>query len=140
MMKQNTSPKWFRPLAVGLLLWNLLGAYACVQQFRVSAGIASLTDPYQQNLYSSPPPFYNWLFVGAELTGIAGAISLVGMKSNARPFFIVSLAFIVLQFGYLFATTNLVSHTGFSATVFPMLVFSIGLLQIWAANAVRRRN
>jgi hypothetical protein len=139
-MKQNAPPKWFRPLAIVLLLWNLLGAYACVQQFRVSAGTASLTDPYQQKLYSSLPPIYDWLFVGAEVTGIAGAIALLGMMSTARPFFGVSLAFIVLQFGYLFATTDLVFHAGFAATVFPLLVFSIGLLQIWAANAVRRRN
>jgi hypothetical protein len=139
-MKQSTLPKWFRPLAIGFLLWNLLGAYACVQQLRVSAGVTSLADPYQQKLYSTLPPVYGWLFVGAEVNGVAGAISLVATKRTAGLFFITSVTFIVVQFGYLFVTTDLLSHEGSSAVLFPFLVLSIGLLQIWTANAARRRN
>lgn len=135
-MRQNVPSKWLRPLAIGLLLWNLLGAYACLQQLRSTAGVESLADPYQQTLYSSLPPIYGWLFVGAEVTGVLGAGSLVAMKRIAQPLFIASLTFIALQFGYLFTTTNLLSHEGLRATLFPLLVFSIGVTQVCVAARV----
>jgi hypothetical protein len=132
-MKRELLSKWIRPLAVGFIAWNALGAYACVQQIALRAGGASLTDPFEQALYSHLPWTYDCLFVGAETSGLVGAVLLLLGRSAARAWLAASLIFIILQFGYLFATTDLLAHEGPRATFFPLFVTIMGAIQLWAA-------
>jgi hypothetical protein len=137
-MKCELPSKWVRPLAVGFVGWNALGAYACVQQMALRTGGASLTDPFEQALYSHLPLTYNCLFVGAETSGLVGAVLLLLGRSAARVWLGASLIFLILQFGYLFATTDLFAHEGPRATIFPLFVIIMGTVQLWAAVCGRR--
>ncbi|MCK1323591.1 hypothetical protein IVA94_22365 [Bradyrhizobium sp. 156] len=138
-MDRNLLSKWIRPLAVGFIAWNALGSFACLQQIAISMGRASLTDPFQQKLYGQIPLTYDCLFVAAETSGLVGAILLLLRRSAARVWLGASLIFIVLQFGYLFATTDLLSHEGLKAIFFPLFVIAMGVIQLWAAACVDLR-
>jgi hypothetical protein len=137
-MNRELFSKWIRPLAVGFIAWNALGAYACVQQFALRTGGASLTDPFEQALYSHLPLTYDYLFVGAETCGLVGAVLLLLGRSAARAWLGASLIFIILQFGYLFATTDLLAHEGPGATLFPLFVIIMGAIQLWTAACAHR--
>jgi hypothetical protein len=132
-MKRELLSKWTRPLAVAFIAWNALGAYACFQQIALRTGGASLTDPFERALYSHLPLTYDCLFVGAETSGLVGAILLLLGRPAARAWLGASLTFIILQFGYLFATTDLLAHEGPKATFFPLFVIIMGAIQLWAA-------
>jgi len=132
-MKRQLLSKWIRPLAVAFIAWNALGAYACFQQIALRTGGASLTDPFEQALYSHLPLTYDCLFVGAETSGLVGAILLLLGRSAARAWLGASLIFIIFQFGYLFATTDLLSHEGLRSTFFPLFVIIMGTIQLLAA-------
>lgn len=76
----RTPPAWFWIVAV-LLLWNLIGAYACIQQFRLGADAMGPATEYDRALYASMPVWYNWVFAAAEVTGIGGALALLASRA-----------------------------------------------------------
>ncbi len=139
-MEPGLGPRWVRPAAIAFLAWDLLGAYACVRQLRVSAGAAKLTDPYAQSLYAHLSPVYDALFVGAEICGLVGAILLLMGRPGARSWFVASLIFIALQFADLLGATDLLAHEGLRAAAFPALVLAMGAVQVWAADRARRQR
>ena len=132
-MNRELLSNWIRPSAVGFIAWNGLGSFACVQQIAIGMGRVSLTDPFQQTLYSHLPWAYNCFFVAAEMSGLVGAILLLLRRPAARPWLGASLIFIVLQFGYLFATTDLLSHEGLKAIFFPLFVIAMAIIQLCVA-------
>ena len=52
----------------------------------------------------------------------------------------MSLVAVVVQFGWLFATTDMIAQRGFAATAgFPIFIVAIAVFQIWfAGHAIRR--
>ena len=136
-MQPGLGPRWVRPAALGFCAWNLLGAYACISQLRVTAGAARLANPYEQSLYAHLPLVYDALFVGAEISGLVGAVLLLARRSAARSWFVASLIFIVLQFGQLLGT-DLLAHQGPRAAAFPLFVLAMGAVQVWTADRARR--
>jgi len=137
-MKWELPPKLIRPLAVVFIAWNVLGAYACVQQLALRTGGARLTDPFEQALYSHLPLTYDCLFVAAETSGLVGAVLLLLGRPPARAWLGASLLFVILQFSYLFATTDLFAHEGSKATFFPLFIIVMGTIQLWVAACARR--
>jgi hypothetical protein len=135
IIKQSPARRWQRTLAIGFLAWNLLGAYACFQQIELRTRRASPPLRYEEAIYAHLPFIYDCLFVGAEITGLIGAVLFISRKRSARAWFVASLLFITLQFGYLFAATELLARQGPGALLFPLLVFAIGVTQMWAASA-----
>ena len=54
---------------------------------------------------------------------------------------IVSLIAIVVQFGYLFATTDIIAHKGFAMTVpFPVFIVVVAMFALWFAGLAERRG
>lgn len=133
-------PAWFWAVAVVLLLWNLIGAYACIQQFRLGAEAMGPATDYDRALYASMPVWYNWIFALAEAGGVGGAIALLLRNPAARPLFVVSLIAVVIQFGYLFATTDIIAQKGIWTTYFPLFIAAMGVFEIWFAAAAQRRG
>lgn len=125
-------------MAIGLCAWNLLGAYACIRQLRVTGGAAVLANAYEQSLYAHLPLVYDGLFVGAEISGLVGAGLLLIGRPTARAWFAASLMFVIVQFGQLLGTTDLLAHEGPRATAFPIFVVAMGLFQVWIADRAQR--
>ncbi|CUS45024.1 hypothetical protein MGWOODY_Smn952 [hydrothermal vent metagenome] len=58
-----------------------------------------------------------------------------------RILFIVSLVAAAIQFGYLFATTDIIAHKGAGTVLpFPILILAIGVFSIWFAGLARKRE
>lgn len=133
-------PMWFRVAAVILILWNLMGAYACIQQFRLGAEAMGPATDYDRQLYASMPAWYNWVFALAEVTGVAGTVAMLFGRRIATPLLIASLLFVVVQFGYLFATSDIIAAKGVWTTYFPAFIALVCLLQIGLARLGERRG
>jgi hypothetical protein len=140
MRSKTAAPTWFTAAAVVLLLWNLLGAYACIQQFRLGAEAMGPATEYDRQLYAGMPGWYDWCFALAELAGVGGALALVTKRAVAVPLFAVSLIAVVVQFGYLFLTRDIIAVKGIWTTYFPAFLAAVCILQVWLARDARRRG
>jgi hypothetical protein len=136
----RSMPTWFKVVAVALIAWNLIGAYACIQQFRLGAEAMGPATDYDRALYAAMPVWYDWVFAAAEVTGVAGALALLLGHRMALPLFAASLVFVVVQFGYLFATSDIIAVKGVWTTYFPAFIAAVGLLQIGVARLGVRRG
>ena len=133
-------PAWFWAIAIILLLWSLMGVFACIQQFRLGAEAMGPATDYDRALYASMPAWYNWVYAVAVGAGAAGAVALLLRRALARPLFVVSLIFVVIQFGYLFATTDIITAKGVWTTYFPLFIAAVGIFEIWFAGLAIRRG
>lgn len=133
-------PVWFWIVAVLLLLWNLVGAYACIQQFRLGAEAMGPATDYDRQLYASMPGWYDWCFAFAEATGVGGAIALLARRAVALPLFVLSLVGVLVQFGYVFGATDLIAVKGVWTTYFPLFIFVVCVGQIVLARTARARG
>lgn len=133
-------PAWFWVVAVILLLWNLVGAYACIQQFRLGAEAMGPATDYDRRLYASMPGWYDWCFAFAEVMGVGGALALLARRAAALPLFVLSLIGVVVQFGYLFATTDIIAVKGVWTTYFPLFIAAMCVGQILFARTARARG
>ncbi len=133
-------PVWFWIVAIVLLLWNLVGAYACIQQFRLGAEAMGPATAYDRALVASLPGWYNWVFALAEIAGLAGVAALMARHRIARPMFIVSLLAVIVQFGFLFVTTDIIAVKGVWTTYFPAFIAAMGCVEIWWAGYAQQRG
>lgn len=90
-------PKWFRPVAVVALLWNLLGCAAYLADVMLSPeDIAKLTAA-QQAMYASRPAWSIAATAIAVWIGAAGSVGLIMRKRWATPMLLASLAGVIVQ-------------------------------------------
>ncbi|WP_276199220.1 hypothetical protein [Chelatococcus sp. XZ-Ab1] len=133
-------PSWYWLVSGLALLWMLFGAMAwTVDLMTDEATVAGMREA-QRQLYAARP---QWLFAVyglAILSGLAGALGLVLRKGWAMPAFAVSLAAIVLQFGYTFLVMDAIGLLGFVAVPFPLFIFAIGVFLPWFAAQARKRG
>ncbi len=137
----RTVPLWFRIAAVVLLLWAVIGCYTCVQQFRLGAEAMGPATDYDRRIYAGLPIWYNAVYAVAVGTGLLGALALLTRSSLARPLYAISLVAVVIQFGWLFATTDIVAVEGFGTVVpLPLIIVAMTLFGLCLAGPARRRG
>jgi hypothetical protein len=134
-------PVWFWAVAGVLALWGAQGCYVCIQQFRLGHDAMGPATEYQRQLYAALPGWYDYLFALAVGASLVGGLMLLARSRLAVPTFAVSLIAAVLQFGYLFATTDIIARMGFAAAAgFPIVIWLIGLFAVWFARRSERRG
>lgn len=134
-------PAWFWIVGIVLVLWGAIGVFTCIQQFRLGADAMGPADDYQRRLYASLPLWYNWIYAVAVGGGFLGSVALLMRSATARPLYIASLIAVIVQFGWLFAVTDIIAVRGFVATaVFPIFIAAVSAFQIWLAGLAIRRG
>lgn len=133
-------PAWFWVVAVLLLLWELIGVYACVQQFRLGADAMGPATDYDRKLFATMPVWYNWVYALAVGTGALGAIAMLARKALAKPLYIVSTIAVVVQFGWLFVSTDIIAAKGVWVTYFPAFIVVLSLFAVWLADKGIKRG
>lgn len=129
-------PVWFWIVSGAFLLWQLMGGYA----FYVYA-VVGPEDPYQRRLGELMPFWYNWVFAVAVFAGIAAAAALLARNRLAKPLALVSLVAVILQYGYVIGTTDLIAHQGLvMATGLPVTIAVLGAVMLWFAGVSIRRG
>jgi len=132
-------PTWYWVVSGLAVLWMLFGVMAWVMDLMTDEAAVAQMSEAQRQLYSARP---QWLFVVygvAIFSGLAGAIGLLLRKPWAAMLFVLSLAAIVIQFGYTFFGMHAVQVLGAAAAIpFPLVIFLIGVALVWFAGRARK--
>lgn len=136
-----TRPTWFTATAVLLLLWALAGVAACAGHVVAGEQMAAAQGEWDVAFFRALPAWFAWDYAVATGAGLAGAIALLCRSRLALVLYGISLAAVVIQFGYVFLATDLIAHKGAAATVpFPAFIAGMGALQIAVARLALRRG
>ena len=135
----SKAPTWYWVVSGLAVLWMLFGVMAWVMDLMTDeASLAELSEG-QRQLYAARP---QWLFAVngvAIFSGLAGAIGLLLRKSWASMLFGLSLAAIIVQFGYTIFAMHAVEVLAAAAAIpFPLVIFLIGVALVWFARKARK--
>lgn len=134
-------PVWFWVAAIVITLWGALGVTAFYMDVAMSDAAKAQLSDYDRTLLASRPSWFVWLYAVATISGLLGGIALLARSAYARLFFIVSLIGVILQFGWIFAVTDLIAIKGFVvACAFPIFIAIVAVLQLWFAGIARKRG
>lgn len=132
-------PKWYWGVSSLALVWMLFGVMAWTADLTMDEAALAQMSESQQQLYAQRP---QWLFVVyaiAVFSGLLGAIGLLMRRSWAVPALAVSLAAIVVQFGYTLFAMDAIRLLGpATALPFPIVIFVIALLLLWFATRAKK--
>jgi hypothetical protein len=135
----TTPPKWFRPVAIVALIWNLLGCAAYLADVTLTPEDISKMPPAQQELYAARPGWAVAATATAVWGGAAGCVGLILRKRWSAVLLAVSLAGVIVQDVALFGMTRVVATSGPSVVVLQGLVLVVAIaLVLLARTAVRR--
>lgn len=135
----RTRPRWLTIVALVLIAWGLMGVFACIQQIRLGAEAMGPATNYDRALFASLPAWYNGVYALATGAGLAGAIALLLGRRVALPLFVIALVAVLIQFGWLFATSDIVAAKGVETVYFPLFILAVTAGELWLArHAVHR--
>lgn len=125
------APKWFRPVAIVALLWNLLGCTAYLASAMMTPEVLAQLTAAQQAMYEARP---SWAVAATAIAvwfGAAGCLGLLLRKRWATPLFIASLVALIVQDVWLFLMSG-VTQVDPVAVVLQSLVLliAIGLVML----------
>ena len=134
-------PLWYWIVSGLALVWMLFGVLAWFMDFMMDeAALAQLSEA-QRQLYTARP---QWLFVDyaiAIFSGLAGAVGLLLRKTWATLALGVSLAAVIVQFGYTFLVLEAIELLGAAAALpFPLVIFAIGVFLLWFSMQSKARG
>lgn len=123
----NTSPTWFKILAVVALLWNLLGCFAFAMDLRLAPEDVARLPESQQALYAARP---GWAVAATAVAVIGGALGCIGLLLGRKWAFILlllSLFGILVQDYGLFVLVDGATLAGPVAVVMQSIVLIVGI-------------
>ena len=123
----ETVPKWFKPVGIAALLWNLLGCFAYLSDVTLTPEDVAKMTAAQQALYASRPAWAISATAFAVWGGAAGSVGLLLRKRWSRPLFLVSLAGVIVQDVALFGLSTAAAQAGPAAFALQGLVLVIAV-------------
>jgi hypothetical protein len=140
-MESPKLPAWYWVVAILALIWMLFGVMAWVMDLMTDAAALAQMSEAQRQLYAARPQWIFIVYAIAIFTGLAGAIGLLMRKSWATALLAVSLAAIVVQFGYTLLVMRAAEVLGPAAALpFPIVIFLIGAGLLWFSLKARRQG
>jgi hypothetical protein len=125
----NATPKWYLPVAIVALLWNLIGCAAYLHDVMLTAEDIAMLPADQQALYAARPGWSVAATAVAVWAGALGCLGLVLRRRWATPLLIASLAGVIVQDVSLFAMS---SQAAIPSAAYALqglvLVIAIGLV------------
>jgi hypothetical protein len=132
---------WFPIAAVLLVVWGLFGCAAFYMHVAFGAAMDPQATDWDRAFYAGLPMWLNIDYAVAVLGGLLGSIALLLRSRPARPLYILSLAAVVIQFGYIFVGTDLIAHKGAATVVpFPLFIAAVAVFQVWLATHATQRG
>jgi len=129
-------PRWFLPVVVLALVWNLIGVAAYLNQMIMDLSV--LPDA-QRAFYESIPAWATAAFATAVFAGVAGSIGLLLKRRWAIPVLLVSVIGIVVQLTHSLLLGNGLEIFGRSALILPSITLAIGLALVGFAILSKNR-
>jgi hypothetical protein len=131
-----SSPKWFTPVAVTALLWNLLGCAAYLMDVTLTPEAVAAMSPDQQALYASRPAWAVAAYATAVWGGAVGSLGLILKKSWAQMALLASLVGLIAQDVGLFGLATVKIDPSIYAIQGMVLIVAV-LLVFLARKATR---
>lgn len=134
----TAAPKWFKPVGIVALIWNLLGCFAFVADLRLTPDDVAKLSVAQQALYAARP---SWSIVATGIAVCGGAVGCIGLvlgKRWAHPLLTLSLVGVILQDIWLFGLSGSMATAGSTAMIIQSLVLIIALGLVLLASRARR--
>jgi hypothetical protein len=136
----TTIPKWFWIVSAVLLLWNLMGVMAFVQQMMITAEQIALMPADEQALYNEMPIWAMVAFACAVFGGALGCVLLLLKKSIALPVLIISLIAIIIQMFHSLFIINSVAVYGPGAMIMPIMVILVAIYLVFLARSAKAKQ
>lgn len=133
-------PRWFVPVGLVATLWGVIGCFFFYRHITLGAAAMGPAGPAEIELYAELPRWYAAVYGAAVLAGTAGGLALLARAATARLLFLLSLAALVVQFGYVFLGTGILGMKGVTTLFFPAFLIAIAAVEIWFSNYARRRG
>lgn len=134
-------PRWYRAVAVLALLWMLVGVVTWFMDLITDESTLTHLSEAQRQLYADRPGWLSVVYSAAVLSGLAGAVGLLRRRRWAASALWLSLAAVVIQFGYTMFGMRAVERLGAAmALPLPVTVFVIGAALLWLSLHARARG
>lgn len=130
-----SAPRSLTIIGIAALLWNLMGDASFFVQYSMDTAEIAKTDPYTARIYAQMPGWAWGAFAVSVIAATLGTILLLMQRAAAVALYLISLIAIVVTFGYSFLGTDLLAIKGWTATLFPSLIFVLGIAQFLYARA-----
>ena len=134
------TPKWYMPVAILALLWNLIGCAAYLSDVMMTPEAVSQLPADQQALYAARPAWAVAAYAIAVWGGALGSLGLVLKKRWASPLLMASVAGLVVQDLALFVFSPAAGAVSPVAYVLQGMVFVIALALVRLAGTGSARG
>ncbi|MEP7384469.1 MAG: hypothetical protein ABI910_22540 [Gemmatimonadota bacterium] len=127
-------PKWYTPVAVVALLWNLFGCAAYLMDVRLTPDDVAKMSAAQQAMYAARPAWSVGATAIAVWCGAAGCLGLLLRRRWATALLIASLVGVLGQDLWLFALSGSVAQAGGTVLVLQGLVLVVATALVMLAR------
>lgn len=124
----SARPKWYLPVSILALLWNLMGCAAYLSDVMLSPADIAAMDAANQTLYNSRPAWAVAATAVAVWGGAAGCLGLILRKRWSAVLLELSLAGVIVQDIGLFILSGVNPGTFVMAMQGFVLLVAIGLV------------
>ena len=133
-------PKWFMPLSVAALLWNILGCLAYLGDVRMGPEDVAKLSAAQQALYQARPSWAVGATAFAVWFGALGSLGLILRKRWAPPLLLVSLLGVIAQDLHFAGQLDMIRQADSSALPLQGLVLLIAVALWLLARRAKREG
>lgn len=129
-MTTNAVPRWWLPITIVALLWNLVGCMAYLMDVRMTPEQIAALTPAQQELLNGRPAWAVAASAIAVWGGALGSLGLILRKRWALPVLIASLLGVLGQDFAMFVLADVTAVYGIVPLVLQciVLLIAIGLI------------
>lgn len=133
-------PGWYWAVAIVALLWEAMGCFSYVTKVAMDSAALAQLPAAERDIWTSMPGWVVGAFAVAVWSGLLGAVGLLLRRSWARFAFAVSLLAVIVQFGWTFLATPILSTIGTSAAAFPAFILLVAAALLWFAGLAAKRG
>lgn len=127
-MTLASPPRWFMPVAIMFLLWNLMGVLSFAAHWMMTAHDIAALPAIQQDMMNEMTA-RTWVsFAVATGAGILGGLALLTKRKWAAPLFAISLVAILIQFTSPHLL-DIAANRDASIMTFPAFIAAMALVQ-----------
>ena len=133
-------PRWFKPVVILALLWNLMGLLAWVLEFTVTPEIIAQMTEAQQAIYRASPEWL-WLATGiAVIGGTLGCVGLIMKRTWSTLMLSLSMLGLIAQDFAIVVLIHPVAPVGVDVMGMQSVVFVIGVALLCLSLKMNREG
>jgi hypothetical protein len=117
-----------------------MGCYAYLAEVSMDQADLAQLPAAQRDIWAAMPVWVTGAYAVAVWAGLIGALGLLLGRGWARLAFAASLVAVVVQFGWTFLATPILTTIGASAAAFPAFILLVATLLLWFADFGAKRG